>query len=431
MKLNLLDINIVSGPVVNTIYAVAALILLYLLIRPWSRAWLRTALLTIVISGALGILTLLVVERGLKLIDAPLGAEARTWIVLAFIGFGVAIVNLFRSRWWRKVIAALGIVSFALAATVGVNAAFGINPTVGAFLHIVENKPIHLAKPTAQQPKPTGPLYQSWKPPAGMPALGRTGTQVIPGTLSGFKARPAGIYLPPAALAPNPPALPLMIMMMGQPGDPNPAFMQQALDAYAVENNGLAPIVVVADQLGNPNVDTLCINSKQFGNVETYMTQDVPNWALANLNVIKDPSTWTIAGYSNGGGCAIYYGATHPELFRNVIDISGEDYPGASEAATSLKNFFGGNMAAYDAIKPLKIMATRHYTDSTAIFTGGAKDPDYSAAAAKVAAGARAAGMNTTLFSVPGAGHGADALVGGMKMAARVLFPVLGLAPKS
>ncbi|RLP76162.1 esterase [Mycetocola tolaasinivorans] len=428
----MLDVNIVSGPVVITIYVIAAAFLLYLLIRPWSRWWLRTALLTIAISAALAIATLLVVERGLKLIDAPLGADSHAWVVATFVGVGLAVVNLFRSRWWRKVLAVLGIVSFALAATVGINAAFGINPTVGAFLHIVESKPISVAKPTATpSDAPTGPLYQSWKPPADMPALGRTGTQVIPGLLSGFKARTAGIYLPPAALVKNPPALPLMIMMMGQPGDPNPAFMQQALDATAVAHNGLAPIVIVADQLGNPNTDTLCINSKKFGNVETYITQDVPNWAKANLNISHNPAEWTIAGYSNGGGCAIYYGAVHPDIFKNVVDISGEDYPGASEASASLKSMFDGNMAAYDAIKPLRIMKDRQYPGTTAIFTGGSKDPDYSAAAARVAAGARAAGMATTLFSVPGAGHGADALVGGMRMAAGVLFPVLGLEAKS
>ena len=44
---------------------------------------------------------------------------------------------------------------------------------------------------------PTGPLYETWTPPDGMPATGQQGTQVIPATESGFDARPAGIYLPP------------------------------------------------------------------------------------------------------------------------------------------------------------------------------------------------------------------------------------------
>jgi hypothetical protein len=44
----------------------------------------------------------------------------------------------------------------------------------------------------------------------------------------------------------------LVIMMMGQPGDPDPQYIAKILDAQAQKNNGLAPYVLVVDQLGDP-----------------------------------------------------------------------------------------------------------------------------------------------------------------------------------
>lgn len=141
---------------------------------------------------------------------------------------------------------------------------------------------------------------------------------MIPGTLSGFTARPAGIYLPPAALVDSPPALPLVVMMMGQPEDPDPRFAAESLNEFAAQNRGLAPIIIVADQLGNSLVDDLCLDTARFGNAETYINKDVVDWARSNLNVIGDARHWTVAGYSHGGQCAISFGAKYPEIWGNI-----------------------------------------------------------------------------------------------------------------
>lgn len=430
MSTQLLDTDIVSGPLVTTAYCVALAFLLYLLVRPGGWRWVRTATVALVVGLVVGIGLVLLLERGLNLFGGPIGTPARVWGVAAIMAMVLALVNLWRSRWWRKVVAVLGILSFALAATIGINAAFGINPTLGAFLHISTEKPITLTSPTKAVTAPTLPLYQSWKPPADMPAVGEAGTQKIPGTISGFTARPAGIYLPPAARVKNAPALPLVIMMMGQPGDPNPGFVENVLDKYAAEHQGLAPIVIVADQLGNPSTDTLCLNTPKYGNVETYITQDVMNWARANLNIIQDPAYTTVAGYSNGGVCAIYFASKYPELFHNVIDISGEEYQGTGDPKTVLREVFGGNQVAYNEVRPLSIMAKNKYPHTTAIFTAGGNDPLYTEESRRVEEGARAAGMTSSLVSVPGAGHGADALLGGLDAGFKVLYPVFGLQAK-
>ena len=54
-----------------------------------------------------------------------------------------------------------------------------------------------------------------------MPAVSRNGPVIIPATVSGFRARDAHLYLPPAVLVPNPPELPVLVMMMGLPGGPD------------------------------------------------------------------------------------------------------------------------------------------------------------------------------------------------------------------
>ena len=107
-------------------------------------------------------------------------------------------------------------------------------------------------------------------------------------------------------------------MMMGQPGDPDASFIGQVLDEYAARNDGLAPIVLVVDQLGDPTEDPLCLDT-ELGKVETYVMQDVVPWAKQYLDVLQGRQFTTVAGYSNGGECAAYFGAKYPEVFGNIL----------------------------------------------------------------------------------------------------------------
>lgn len=421
--MNILDLNIVSGPVPVTIYALALAALVYLMVRPPSLRWLRRLGLGLLGGLTAGILTVLIVERGLNSFGGPIGTPSRVWVIAAFTASGVAVVNLWASRWWRKVVAVLGIASFGLSATVGINADFGLSPTLGSFLHVEIDDPVTLPAVTAESV-----ALANWTPPAGMPVRGAVGTVDIPNPASGFAARRANVYLPPAALTKNPPKLPLMIMLMGQPGDPDPRFVQSVLDTFSLKNDGLAPIVVVADQLGAPTHDPLCIDSNR-GRVETYLTQDVLSWARQTLNVSSDPAETVIAGYSNGGQCAIALGSAHPDLWHNILDISGEKFAGQGNEREVLSEVFGGDKAAYEAIRPAEIMAKHApYRDTTAVFTYGGADQHYGAVAVEMERTARAAGMTTAITSIEGAGHGSDALAGGLKFGFEVLYPVLHLS---
>jgi enterochelin esterase-like enzyme len=191
---------------------------------------------------------------------------------------------------------------------------------------------------------------------------------------------------------------------------------------------GLAPIVLVADQIGNPSIDPLCLNTTKYGNAETYITQDVVNWARTHLHVLQDPAHWTIAGYSNGGECAVAFGAKYPNIWGNVVDISGEPYEGSNESAAVLASIFHGNEAAYQATWPVNIMATKKYPDTVGIFTVGSDDPQYKKSAQTVSAAATAAGWKVSYFEIPGGGHVASALSGGLADAYSILYPRLGLS---
>lgn len=426
------QLPIIDGAVPIVAYIVAAVLLVIVLVRGWRRRALLWASVGAIGGAAVGVLAVHLVDRSHAFGSAPLPLFVTQWAAGALAAAGFALGAFVGARLWRRIVSGVAVLSFLVAATIGINAAFGLNPTLGTLFGISGYDTVDLPKtdPTSGT-APSVPLAQSFVPPADMPAKGTRGTQDIPATASGFSARPAGIYLPPAALVSNAPALPLVIMMMGHPGNPDPTAISDVLDTFAARNHGLAPIVIVADQVGSAVADTACADSAAYGRARTYVTQDVVAWAKAHLNIIRDPAYWTIAGYSNGGGCAISFGADYPGLWKNILDISGEPFPGSEQVANITKTVFGGDAAAFEASKPVNIMAAAPagtYAGMTAVLTAGADDPAYIAHADTLAAAAKKAGMAVTRYDIPGAGHTGDALKLGLVEGFTVLYPVLGLS---
>lgn len=426
------SLPIIDGPVPAIVYGTAGVLFLVLLIRRPRRAWILTVLIALLVGALIGGLIALVAD----LTDAfgtDLPGAVFWWASVVFAGSALAIANLRRSKVWRKLVAIVGIVVFAVTGVIGVNAYYGLNPTLGSLFGVVTGDPIVIPTNSSSPRPEAGPLYESFTPPADMPAKGKQGTQVIPATASGFDARPAGVYLPPAALVDDAPALPLVVMMMGFPGAPDPQYIAAALDDLAAQNKGLAPIVIVADQIGPSGEDPACADSQAYGAAETYITKDVVDWARNNLNVIQDPEYWVIAGYSNGGGCAVKYLAKDPQTWKNLLDISGEEFPGSEDVDSVTSTIYGGSATAFEASKPINIMksaAPGTYDGITAVFTVGSQDPPFIPAAKAVSAEAKAVGMTTTYYEVPGAGHVVDALNGGLQKGLALLYPVLGLSAR-
>ncbi|WP_407343596.1 alpha/beta hydrolase [Pengzhenrongella phosphoraccumulans] len=427
----LLRIEVLTPGVLITAFVIGGIVVALLLARRVP-GWPIRAVVAVVAGAAIGALVLWVVEKWVNLLGTPLMWSARWWVIAFFAAVGLAVANASHSTWRRKVGALFGVVVLLLTTSLGINAAYGLDPTVGSVLGISTQPQIPLPPLTtaaslpAATPGASSALWQTWTAPAGMPAKGTVGSAVIPNTVSGFVARPAGIYLPPAALTAHPPRLPLVVLMMGQPGNPETQYIAATLDSYAAAHHGLAPIVIVADQLGRPTNDTLCLDTAKFGKVETYVNTDVVTWARTHLNILTDRASWTVAGYSHGGQCAISFAAKHPDLWGNVLDISGEEFPGAEHAAKTLSQIFGGKQSAYDAQKPIVVLAHHTYPDTTAIFTASVDDPVYVAAAKKVSAAAQAAGMRATYVELPSGGHTVDTLRGDSTRGSRPCTPDSG-----
>jgi enterochelin esterase-like enzyme len=272
---------------------------------------------------------------------------------------------------------------------------------------------------------------EDWSPPEGLPRQGVVGRVDIPATESGFPARSAYVYLPPAAFAAEPPALPVVVAMAGQPGEPADIFrageVDRILDAVAADHDGLAPIVVVPDQLGDPTVNPMCVDGPA-GNSETYLTVDVPDWIRANLNVSTDPADWTVAGFSQGGTCAVQLGAGHPELFGALLDVSGEEAPSLGTVDATIERGFGGDEDAYRAATPEGLLAEHGpYEDTVAVFAAGEDDSRYSASMRTVSAQAAEAGMAVTVLVSPGTGHDWNTARYGLREGFTRLLPRWGI----
>ncbi|MES2170259.1 MAG: alpha/beta hydrolase-fold protein [Actinomycetota bacterium] len=434
VALAILRIQIIGGMVPVVVNLLAGIAVLFLLIRRPTRGRIIAAGAGIG-AGAIVAIAIVWILDATNALSVPLGTAATAWSIGGLAAIGLAIASFWTSRGWRIVGAAVSIVVVVVAATIGVDTDFGLDPTVGALAGVSTEKVLKLAQvdptPTAAStPKllAGGALWANWLPSGPMQAVGSVGQVDIPNTVSGFNARPAGLYLPPAALVANPPALPLVIMMMGQPGNPDPDFQETALDPLSARHNGLAPIVLVADQIGNPATDPLCLNTPNYGNAETYITQDVVGWARTHLHVLQDAAHWTIAGYSNGGECAVSFGAKYPAIWGNVLDISGEKYPGSQNPSATLAKVFHGDSAAYQATWPINLLAKDVYPDTVGIFTVSSNDYGYLQAAKDVNAAAQAAGWTTTYFEVPNGGHVLGALNGGLQEGYSILYPRLGLS---
>ena len=411
-------ISIIDGPIPVVMLAVAALCVVLLVARPMggrSRGrWAIVLAASAVVGAAVGLLVCWLVGDVANAFDVTLSATTRAWVAASFAGVGVAIANLPRSGVVRRIGTAFAIVPILAAGVFGVNADFGQYTTLGSITGDngfasppADALATQLAIATGSSRPTVTPA--DWVAPAGMPRHGIVGSVTIPATQSHFAARAALIYLPPAALVANPPVLPVLVMLSGQPGSPANVFdaghLDGVLNDMAVANRGLAPIVVVPDQLSADDVNPMCVDSA-IGNSATYLTVDVPNWIRANLGVAAAPSGWAIGGWSQGGTCAIQLGAGHPEIFGSLLDISGELEPKHGSLANTIDSGFAGDAAAYDAAKPLAILARgAPYTNTVAVFGVGSADDRYLPRMQTVSAAAAAAGMHTSTLISPGTDH--------------------------
>ncbi|OJX67913.1 MAG: hypothetical protein BGO95_06020 [Micrococcales bacterium 73-13] len=410
----LLETSVIDGPLVVGLSTAGALALLASLWRPsrrWSRGrWSLTVLGATAGGALLGWLGGWLAFDVLDAFGVSPTTVTRSWIAAGGAAIALALVGLIRARPWRIVVGAIALVLAVAVPAMWINIDFGEYPTIASVLRISRFHGHRL--PTLAQPA-TRPSIAEWTAPAGLATAGAVSEVEIPATVSGFPARPAVVYLPPAALADDAPLLPVWIVLSGQPGSPEDpltaAGLLARLDAYAAAHQGLAPIVVAADQLGSPDANPMCVDGP-LGNSASYLTVDVVHWIETRLPATTDHARWAIGGMSQGGTCASQLGPAHPDLFGGFVDASGELVPSVGSVDDTVARGFDGDRSAYLAATPLAILAANApLTGMIAVLGVGEQDTRFRDGIEQLAAAAQAAGATTTLAVWPNTAHDATA----------------------
>jgi enterochelin esterase-like enzyme len=377
-------------------FAALAVVVLLPAVRSWrSRpAWRATGLraLVAVVAAVVVLVVCWVLSDLLNVFGVALSPVTRMWIAIASAALGLAVVGIVQGHRWRRALAIVLVPAALLVPALGVNVEFAKYPTLG----------------TVVQSDPYPELDLHATPATTLPAVGEVRTVDVPGTRSGFPARPAVVYLPPAALVRDPAPLPVVLAFSGQPGAPSDMFtagqLGRVLDAYAAVHHGRAPIVVSVDQLSAPGRNTMCVDSR-LGNAATYVTQDVPAWLGSHLPVTPDRRAWGLVGFSQGATCAMQFVTGSPDRFGAALAISSELQPIDQNARHSADQAFGGSVRAWERAAPIAQMRANGLGGHALWLTAGSSDRAFSANARTLGAAARKAGARTTTAFAPGSGH--------------------------
>ena len=218
----------------------------------------------------------------------------------------------------------------------------------------------------------------------------------IPGSVSGFHARDARIWLPPAYLVDPDRVRPVVELIGGTPGWTSDwtrsANLDREADEVAAAHGGEAPILVMVDPNGSAFGDTECVDGAR-GNAETYLTVDVPAFVRSHFEVAADRRGWGVAGYSEGGTCALTLALRHHREFSAFVDLAGDAHPSLGGHHHTVQALFGGSEDGYAAHDPTQLLATSTYPDLAGWFGWGRADGAPRQATVALAAAARSAGL--------------------------------------
>ncbi|WP_241218873.1 alpha/beta hydrolase [Bifidobacterium dolichotidis] len=338
------------------------------------------------------------------------------WEVIRTIGLGLGVVGfgvaaLIFARRWRKIFAALLVVVSLLTTAMGVNMIYGEYKTIGSIFNYDDSLNFSSADLRVNQAISVEEWKQEHASGRGQhyPDEGRRYTVNIPNTASGFHARKAIVWLPPAAFAARPPKLPVMVMLAGNPGSPGRYFQASntvsLLEQYAKDHYGMAPIVVSPDQNGSDQINSLCADTATHGKAETYLTVDVPNWIKQHLPVEDAASQWTIGGFSQGGTCAVQLGPNHPNLFSYMVPVDTELEPTNGTVEKMVAQDFAGDRAAFERQIPTNAFRRHATPEQTLIIGAGAEDAESINNMITIGRVARESGVHVTELISRDAGH--------------------------
>lgn len=318
----------------------AAALLLALMVMAPRRG--RTKAVMLAACALVAVVTTIIVadlaRNEWKLFPDRLQPLIYVWAGVSVFAVTVVAVGGFLAPGMRRMLwSAAAAAVVVLACANQVNVIFAAYPTLADAVGARRFSYVALPEVVKRPPRllaDVGPLAMRWSPPPGLPRGGKLSSAPIPGSLSGFPARNAELYFPPAFFADPRPQLPVLILVPGQPGSPQDWLrggkLVQILDEFARAHRGLAPVVVVVDGTGSPFGNPLCLDSR-LGNAASYIARDVPAWIKANLAVDQEPQAWAVGGASYGEPARF----SSPQITLTSTPPSST-YPGALSPAWAI-----------------------------------------------------------------------------------------------
>jgi S-formylglutathione hydrolase FrmB len=361
--------------------------------------WRWQLLLGVPITLALVGLAALI-DDGVALIPYQFPNSFYAWFGFIPLAACFCVLGWLGAPWWRRVISIVSVVLACLFALVVVNEHYEYWPNVGALL----GKDAQYEVDNAQLQQAQADYRKTRK----LPTHGFTTIEDIPPTESGFSARPAFVWLPPAWVASPTPKLPIVELIHGSPGAPpdwtRAGFVDVTAQAYALAHHGVAPILVMPDPNGSETADTECVNSS-LGQAETFLTVDVPAFVRKKFGARTGADSLAVAGESAGGMCAVMLALRHPDIYAAFGDFGGLSSPTVAETVQpeqTIAALFGGDRDAYNEHDPLWLLKNRQYKGLAGWFEAGLSDSDPLTAARTLAPLARAAGIYTCSLEISG-----------------------------
>lgn len=403
-----LDWPLTTGPAPNVLVGVGVLASAYLMTRRRDRSGVLRCVIAAVSGAAIltgSVATVLALAH-----PFPDPIPSVVWVSLAACGAACgAAVRVIAVMGRRAVLgAAAATLLVVVSAGAQVNGYFDQYPTVGSLLAVTSNEVALTSVPAREAVVAAAPgrsLAELWRPPPDLPAHGVVSQADIAGVVSGFRARPAWVYLPPAYLVSPRAQLPVLVLLAGQPGSPQDWLrggqLGPLMDAFAAAHHGLAPIVVVPDWTGTLTANPLCMDSR-LGRVQTYLSVDVPSWVAGHLQADVSPAGRAVAGLSAGGTCALQLATNRPDVYPTFVSVSGQSAPTLGDPVGTVQAAFGGDAAAFRAVAPLDLLARHRYPRSAGFVVVGTGDAVYRPEARDVARAAQGRLSGVVYREVPG-----------------------------
>ncbi|MBO3143949.1 alpha/beta hydrolase [Dermatophilus congolensis] len=90
-----------------------------------------------------------------------------------------------------------------------------------------------------------------------------------------------------------------------------------------VAQGKMKPSIVLVPHWAVGGKDNECVNSAAGGNVETWISEDIPAWAYNTFRVTPGRDSFSAYGLSAGGYCASMVSMLHPDVFATGISLGG------------------------------------------------------------------------------------------------------------